>query len=167
MLTGVVFLLSVRVPAQSVEVNYDRSLTFSKYRSYAWGRLPNPDEIHDMTLAQEAQKQINRQLQDKGLQMIPESENPDLIVVASGGRKVDTYYHAWGTGSGWSGTGMPIVQPVKVETGTLVVELYDPTAKQLVWRGMAQGTLRGRSEKDIKLVEQAVFKLFKEYPAPK
>ena len=127
--------------AQSVYVNHSPSANFSQFHTYAWGQQPNPNEIKSPFLAQEAQSQINAQLQSKGLQMVQESQSPDLIVVESGGTKVQTSYNAWGTGGwGWGG-GMTTITPEQNVVGTLVVDLYDAKGKQLVWRGIAEGTL--------------------------
>jgi hypothetical protein len=116
-------------------------------------------------MAQEAQSQINSQLQSKGLQLVQKSQSPDLILVASGGMKVQTSYNAWGTGGwGW-GEGMATITPEQNIVGTLVVDLYDAKTKQLVWRGIAEGTLNEtNSEKNMKMVDKAVAKMFKKFP---
>jgi hypothetical protein len=46
----------------------------------------------------------------------------------------------------------------------LMVNLYDAKAKQLVWRGVAQGTLSNNGDKNQNLVHKAVEKMFKKYP---
>lgn len=58
----------------------------------AWGQQQNPNQIANSFLAQEAKNQISAQLQSKGLRLVEESENPDLIVVGSGGMKIQTSY---------------------------------------------------------------------------
>ena len=44
------------------------------------------------------------------------------------------------------------------------LERYDAKAKQLVWRGIAQGTLSNNGDKNQNLVHKAVEKMFKKYP---
>jgi hypothetical protein len=66
--------------AQDVYVNSSPNATFSQYHTYAWGQQQNPNEIANSFLAQEAKTQINTQMQSKGLKLVQESENPDLIV---------------------------------------------------------------------------------------
>jgi hypothetical protein len=152
--------------AQSVYVNHSPNANFSQFHTYAWGQQPNPNEITSPFMAQEAQTQINAQLQTKGLRLVEESQSPDLIVVASGGRMVQTSYNAWNTGGwGWGG-GMTTITPEQDVVGTLVVDLYDTKAKQLVWRGIAKGTLsETNSDKNMKLVDKAVAKMFKRFPS--
>ncbi len=138
---ALICLMSSVASAQSIYVDYDHSLDFSQFHTYAWGQQPNPNQIRNPFLAQEAQTQINAQLQSKGLQLVQESQNPDLIVIASGGMKTQISYNAWGTG-GWRwGGGMGTITPEQSVIGTLVVDLYDTKAKQMAWRGTGQGTL--------------------------
>jgi len=160
-------MMSIVVMAQSVYVDYDHNLDFSQYHTYAWGQQPNPNQIKNPFLAQEAQNQVNLQLQGKGLQMVQESQTPDLIVVCSGGMKVQTSYNAWG-GGGWRwGGGYGTISPEQSYVGTLIVDLYDPKAKQLAWRGEASGTLNeSNAEKNRQLVDKAVTKMFQKYPSP-
>lgn len=105
--------------AQSVYVNHSPNANFSQFHTYSWGQLPNPNEIKSPFMAQEAKSQINAQLQSKGLQLVEESQSPDLIVIASGGLKVQTSYNTWGTGGwGWGG-GTATITPEQNVVGTL------------------------------------------------
>ena len=168
MLFLLIVMSSVATLAQHVYVDYDHSLDFSEFHTYAWGQNPNPNKIASPFLAQEVQSQVNTQLQSKGLQMVQESQNPDLIVQSDGGMKTQTSYNMWGTG-GWRwGGGMGSITPDTTLNGTLIVDLYDAKAKQLAWRGTAQGTLNEtNANKNRQLVSKAVNKMFQKYPTPK
>jgi Domain of unknown function (DUF4136) len=48
--------------------------------------------------------------------------------------------------------------------GTLVVEISDPKQHDLLWRGSATDTISDNSDKNIKILNNAVNKLFKGYP---
>jgi hypothetical protein len=103
-------------------------------------------------------------VQGKGLKLVHETENPDLIVVGSGGMKTQTSYNACGMRGIGGGKGTITAQ--QSLTGTLIVDIYDVKAKQLVWRGVAQGTLNEKnSQKNMQLVDKAVAKMFKKYPS--
>jgi opacity protein-like surface antigen len=164
MVTGLFCFMSVVVSAQTVYVNSSPNATFSAYHTYAWGQSQNPNQVANSFLAQEAVSQINTQLQSKGLKMVKEEENPDLIVVMSGGMKTQTSYNAWGMRG--IGGGMGGITPEQNVVGTLIVDIYDVKAKELVWRGMAQNTLNeSNSQKNMKMVDNAVAKMFKKYPS--
>jgi Domain of unknown function (DUF4136) len=160
-------LVPLATLAQSVYVDYNHNLNFSQFRTYAWGKQDNPNQIMSPFLAEEAQNQVNMQLQAKGLMLRQENEAPDLIVVASGGIKPQTSYNMWGTG-GWRwGGGTGSITPDTTLAATLVVDLYDANNKQLAWRGVGQGSLnQGNSNKNRQLVDKAVTKMFQKYPSP-
>jgi Domain of unknown function (DUF4136) len=164
MLAGLLCCMSVVVSAQTVYVNSSPNANFSSHHTYAWGQNQNPNQIASSFLAQEAQTQINTQLQSKGLKLVQESENPDLIVVGSGGMKVSTSYNAWGMRG--IGGGMGGITPEQNVNGALVVDIYDVKAKELAWRGVGQGTLNEKnSQKNMQLVDKAVAKMFAKYPS--
>jgi hypothetical protein len=146
---------------QQVSVNYNRSQDFSQYHTYAWGS-DNANQIQNSILAQQAQSDVNAALQGKGLQLVQESQNPDLIVTANGGMKQQTSYQAWGMRG--IGGGMGSITPQQNVVGTLIVDLDDAKTKSLVWRGLAQDTLSDNGNKNSQTVSKAVVKMFKQYP---
>jgi Domain of unknown function (DUF4136) len=150
--------------AQDVYVNSSPNANFSQYHTYAWGQQQNPNQVANSFLAQEAKTQINNQLQSKGLKLVQESENPDLIVVGSGGMKTQTSYNAWGMRG--IGGGMGGITPEQHVNGALIVDIYDVKGKELVWRGVGQGTLNEKnSQKNMQLVDKAVAKMSEKYSA--
>jgi hypothetical protein len=164
MLAGLLCFMSSVVFAQDVYVNSSPNANFPNYHTYAWGQNQNPNQIANSFLAQEAQTQVNNQLQNKSLRLVQESENPDLIVVMSGGMKTQTTYNAWGMRG--IGGGMGGITPEQSVNGTLIIDVYDVKAKELVWRGVAQGTLNEKnSQKNMQMVDKAVAKMFKKYPS--
>ena len=78
--------------------------------------------------------------------------------------KQQTSYDAWGTG-GWRwGGGMGEITPETSEEGTLVVDIFDANGKQMIWRGISQGTLSTKGSKNEKEITKAIEKMFKKYP---
>jgi hypothetical protein len=146
---------------QQVSVNYNKAQDFTKYHTYAWAS-DNANKIQNSILAQQAQSDINAALQGKGLQMVQESQNPDLIVAANGGLKQQTSYSAMGMRG--IGGGMGTITPQQSVEGTMIVDLYDAKTKSLAWRGIAQNTLSNNGDKNSKMVSKAVLKMFKQYP---
>ena len=164
MLVGLICFAAFAASAQDVYVTSSPSANFSSYHTYAWGQRQNPNQINSPFLAQEAKTQIDNQLQSKGLKLVQETENPDLVVVASGGMKTQTSYNMYGTRM--LGGGMGSISQQQDVIGTLIVDIYDVKAKELVWRGMGQGTLNEKnSQKNMQLVDKGVAKMFKKYPS--
>ena len=114
---------------QTVSVNYNKSQDFSQYHTYTWASN-NANQIQNSILAQQAQSDINTAMQGKGLQMVQESQNPDLILLASGGMQQQTSYSAWGMRG--IGGGMGGITPQQNVVGTLIVDLYDAKSLSLI-----------------------------------
>lgn len=147
--------------AQQVSVNYNHEANFSQYHTYAWGSN-NTNQIQNSILAQVAQQDIEAAMANKGLQKVPESQNPDLILTASGGEREQTSWNAWGMRG--IGGGMGGISPEQNVVSTMVVSLYDTKARELIWRGIAQDTLNNNGNKNQKEVQNAVNKMFKQWP---
>jgi len=147
--------------AQQVSVNYDHNANFAQYHTYAWGSN-NTNQIKNSILAQVGQQDIEAAMQQKGLQKVAESQNPDLILTASGGEREQTSWNAWGMRG--IGGGMGGISPEQNVEATMVVSLYDAKQQSLVWRGIAQNTLDNNGNKNQKMVEKAVEKMFKQWP---
>jgi hypothetical protein len=146
---------------QQVSVNYNHNANFTQYHTYAWGSN-NKNAIQNSILAQVAQQDIESAMASKGLQKVEESQNPDLVLTASGGEREQTSYNAWGMRG--IGGGMGGISPEQNYETTMVVSLYDTKGKELVWRGIAENTLSNNGNKNQKNVEKAVEKMFKQWP---
>ena len=146
---------------QQVSVNYNHNASFSQYHTYAWGSNNN-NEIQNSILAQVAHQDINTAMQGKGLQMVQESQNPDLILTSNGGMKQQTSYSAWGMRG--IGGGMGGISPEQSMEGTFIVDLYDAKPQSLVWRGIAQNTLNKNGNKNQEMVQKSITKMFKQWP---
>lgn len=154
-------MISGALMAQQVSVNYNHNQSFAGYHTYAWGDV-DKNRVANSILAQEAQQDINNALQAKGLTMVQQNQNPDLIVVAGGGAREQTSYEAWGMRG--IGGGVGGITPEQNVEGTLIVNLYDAKAQSLVWRGIAEKTLDKSGDKNQKNVAKAIDKMFKQWP---
>ena len=156
-----VVLASSFAMAQQVSVNYNHDANFSQYHTYAWGSN-NTNAIKNSILAQVAQQDIEAAMQQKGLQKVQENQSPDLILTASGGEHEQTSWNAWGMRG--IGGGMGGISPQQNVEATMIISLYDTKQQSLVWRGIAQDTLNDNGNKNQKEVQNAVKKMFKQWP---
>jgi uncharacterized protein (DUF1501 family) len=157
----IVGITSAVAAGQQVSVNYNHSQSFSGYHTYAWGSN-NANQIQNSILAQVAQQDIDAAMQAKGLQKVQESQKPDLILTANGGMRQQTSYSAWGMRG--IGGGMGGITPQQNVEATMIVDLYDAKSQSLIWRGIAQDTLSNNGDKNQKMVQSAVSKMFKQWP---
>jgi hypothetical protein len=156
-----VCIASTIAVGQQVSVNYNHSQSFTQFHTYAWGS-DNANQVQNSILAQVAIQNIDSALQGKGWQKVEVSQNPDVLVTASGGLKQQTSYSAWGMRG--IGGGMGGITPEQNVIGTLIVDLYDAKSQSLVWRAIGQNTLNNNGNKNQQIVQKAIVKMFKQWP---
>jgi hypothetical protein len=166
--------------AQDVKYNYRQGTDFGKYRTYKWvngiGGTPAIGGKLDEILDSEIKQSVDSQLATKGLTRV-ESGKADLLIDYQIALTQEKQWNgsgsAWGGGPGWGGwdpSGMGSLSGTAtsstINVGTLVVGLYDPAAKQLVWIGAVSKTVDpGKNqEKNRKNLDKATQKLLKEFP---
>jgi hypothetical protein len=151
------------VSSVTTSVDYDRSIDFSRYRTYGWLRSRLGNDILERRLT----TAIDRALTARGL---ARSETPDLLVAMHGRLSKEVQYTAYdaGWGYGWRRSGGPPtrVRREEVPIGTLMVDLVDAKDKELVWRGTASTPIdrTASAEKREAAVGEAVEKLFAAFP---
>jgi len=151
-------------PAQEVTSNSMPGTDFSKYHTYKWVAIEGaavPNQILDAQIKQS----IDNQLSPKGLTKT-DGDKADLLIGYQVSVDQEKQWNAYGTGGLRWGGGMASAQQSTISTGTLVLDMYDPTTKQLVWTGRATKTLdpSANQEKKQKNLDKAMAKLLKNYP---
>jgi len=164
---GLVFamLACTMAPAQDVTSNSMPGVDFSKYHTYKWVPIDGavqPNQIIDAQIKQS----IDSQLAAKGLTKT-DSDKADLLIGYQVSIDQEKQWNAYGMGGGlrWGG-GMATAQQSTISTGMLVLDMYDPSNKQLVWTGRVSKTLdpsanQGKKQKNL---DKAMQKLLKNYP---
>jgi hypothetical protein len=147
------------VSAQKVSSDYDSSTDFAKYKTYAW--VLGSNVAKDPLWHQRIVGNIDRQLEAKGLRRV--DSNADLYITYNSGLKEDVSIQGFGTSRPWFGGSFSANKVTRLE-GTLVVDIFDAHAKQLIWRGIATETASDKRDKNITKLEKTVAKLFKQYP---
>lgn len=148
---------------QDVHHNAMPGVDFSKYHTYKWVDIEggaHPNQIVDAEIKQS----VDSQLSSKGMSKT-DSDKADLLVGYQIAVDKEKQWNAYGTGRGFGG-GMGTATQSTINVGTLVLDMYDPTTKQLVWTGTATKTIDPSSnqEKNQKNLDKAMQKLLKSYP---
>lgn len=164
--------------AEKIRVHYDKSLDFSKFKTYGWA--PHGAVAHPM-LALDAVGAVEDELNARGLHKV--AENPDLIIAFYGA--VDSEVSMTSNNPIYNATGgIPPFDPsmtspgdslywdsyygnstVVVYPGQLVIDLIDFKTKKLAWRGFAAEAISPNNpDKLMSEVNSTIKKLFKEYP---
>jgi hypothetical protein len=158
-------LVCAATPAQQVSTNAMPGTDFSKFHTYKWVSIPgaaHPNQIVDAQIKQA----IDTQLATKGLTKT-DSDTADLYIDYQVSVTQDKQWNAYGMGGGWRfGGGMATATSSTISTGTLVLDMYDVSSKQLVWSGRATKTINpgNNQEKIQKNLNNAMKNLLKNFP---
>ena len=163
--------------AQDVRYNFDDKADFSKYKTYRWEKHPKSLDLDQLTLSQLA-KGFDAALAQKGLKRV-DSEPSDLVIVYQVGhgqeKELTTINTGWGYGPGWGGgwyggmsSGMSTTTTNTINIGSVALDMYDASTKQMVWRGVASKTIdpKAKPDKRQKNINKAATKMLKNYPPP-
>jgi len=164
MIVNVLLLTCGTLLAQDVKYNFMPGTDFSKYHTYKWVPIEggaHPNQIMDAEIKQA----VDSQLSTKGLAKT-DGDKADLYVGYQIAVDQEKQWNAYGMGGGVRWGGMASAQSSTISVGTLVLDLYDPASKQLVWTGNATRTIDPSSnqEKNQKNLDKATAKLLKNYP---
>ena len=150
--------------AQDVTTNAMPGTNFAKYHTYKWVTVEGasyPNQIVDAQI----KSSIDSQLAAKGLTKT-DSDKADLYVAYQVSLDQEKQWNAYGMGGGLRWGGMANATSSTISIGTLVLDMYDPGSKQLVWTGRATKTLdpKANQEKKQKNLDKAMQKLLKNFP---
>ena len=169
-LAGALALACAPVFAQDVKTDFDKDANFGAVKTFAlkigtsWNNQISEKRISD---------EIAQTLTEKGWKQV--QDNPDALVLLHGAtekqKNLNTFYSGMGGYGGygyrgWGGMGMGTATTTVSEymVGTLVVDIFDAKSKALMFRGTASDEISDKPEKNIKKVEKASSKMFKDFP---
>ncbi|GAO42682.1 DUF4136 domain-containing protein [Flavihumibacter petaseus] len=156
-----------------VTTDYNRSVDFSKYKTFAFYQLSD----HGPGLSQLNQERIINAIKSQLLTMgfTENKENPDLWVNATAIVKEKTqvtansnyygyggYYRPYGWGPGFNGT--TTYNTYEYKDGSLIIDLIDAASKTLVWQGTGNKEIDKPSKDPDAAIKAAVAKIMESYP---
>ena len=173
-----VSLVGTSAAGEKIHVNYDKSLDFTKFKTYGWS--PHGAVAHPM-LALDLVGAIEQELNSRGMTKV--ATNPDIIIAVYGA--VDSEVSMTSNNPIYNATGgIPPFDPsmtspgnslywdgyygnstVVVYPGQLVVDLVDFKNKKLVWRAAAKEAVSPNNPDKLESeVNNTITKMFKDYP---
>ena len=170
-------LLALPASAQKVYVDFDKSVDFSQYKTFAWKAPDEASLAEESPLMHERVKSaIMSQLTSGGL--TEDTSDPDLYVTYHTSSKeqvqFNTTHMGYGYGDGWGwdpywdgyggiGMGSSTTTAHTYEVGTLIIDIWDAKTNNAVFRGSAEGVVKANPEKAAKQIEKAVAKIGKKF----
>ncbi len=147
-----------------VQSDYDESVDFGAYSTYAYMEAPQGVLAGNAMLATSIEQAVDSELATDGYRKI-ESGTPDFYVAYHGAVNEvisSVTVERWGYGwRRWARTA-----EVRVDTyqqGTLVIDIVNAADKELVWRGSVQGNV-DNPERARKNIGKAIAKILEEFP---
>lgn len=170
--------IMVGANAQKVTTDMDQSYDFSTIKTWMWiGMKEGSAELNDL----DRKRMGNAFLAEfKDRKMVYQKEDADvavsLFLVVSRETSTTAYTNGYGGtgyrygrgGRGWSGGhATTTYSESDYLKGTLVVDFYDVKSQELIWQGVASGSVTEKPEKREKSIPKAVSKLMKKFPIEK
>lgn len=163
--------------AQKVKVGYNKSVDFSKYKSYSW-QEPGMTETRPMLYATVVWS-LRSELEAKGL--VRKETGGDLTVFAHGSLDYGLKSVSGFASDSCTNCQAPLVDPMDwagtppaggggmgLPKGTLEVDLVDRTTNKVVWSGtVVQKLDPDKKQQSLDLVSSAITKLLMEFPPKK
>lgn len=167
-LSAAVLLLAPIALLAAVKTDWDHSVNFERYRTFAWkASPPSPSNgmINNSLVDKRIREAVDQQLMMKGMR--EQTQNPDVYLtyhIAARNRKDIEYFPSFGWGWrpwGWWGGD---VFTNRYLVGSVVIDMIDAHTHQLVWRayGMDTGSNLAdiQSEKNVAKMVAGAFKHF-------
>ena len=155
--------------AQDVKTDFDKNANFGAIKTFAVkiGTSWN-NQISEKRITEE----FTQALAEKGWK--PVDANPDALVLLHGAtekqKSLNTFYsggyggygyRGWG---GMGGMGTATTTTSEFTVATLVVDIFDAKSKALMFRGTAEDEISDKTEKNVKKLDKASNKMFKDFP---
>jgi hypothetical protein len=172
--TAVAALLLAACSSVTVSTDYDPGADFAGLKTWAW--LPRKagatgDPRLDSTLVHERIRHaVETQLAARGYEKAAVARADFLVAYHTAVERkmdVDTIYRGYGYGRGaWAWGAGHETMVYEYDQGTLLLDVLDPKAHRLLWRGSASAVVSEHStpEKRTKLVNEAVSRLLDRFP---
>ena len=150
--------------------DFDPSTDFTQYNTYVWMEVADPSRTQNRGVSELIEKRITAAVDETlaAQGYAKREEAPvDFVVnfMLTAQERIDfnTYYTGWGYYGWYGGTQ---VEARQYTEGTLIVDVFDATTKELTWRGMAQGTIDPSlsPEQRNARIHQAVSGILKRFP---
>ncbi len=178
----VVTMILASCSSITVTSDYDKSVDFTKFRTYSYyGWADNSDKLLNDFDKERIEKAFGAELGKRNLTY--QREGGDITVAlfivteqkqqttatttGMGGRYGYGGYYGYGPGWGW-GTGMSTTtyNTYDYTVGTLVCDIFDTNGEQLIWEGVAQGTINENPQKREASIPKVVAQIMARYPVP-
>ena len=165
--------LSATTLFAATSTDFDHNVNFRSYKTFSFYKVQTADPLYE----QRVKDEVTADLTKAGLERV--ETGGDLSITAIGNvqteNEYNTFYdglggggYGWrgwgGWGGGWGGDGMTQTRVTKVPVGTLLLDMYDNSTHQLVWRGRSQSDLSNKPDKNTKKLDNDIDHMLNGFP---
>jgi Domain of unknown function (DUF4136) len=156
------FVLTAASFALQVKTDYDHNANFGQYKTYSWEKVQTKDPLW----VDRIKSAVNEALAAKGWTQVESGGDVSVVAIemTQNQQTLNTFYNGFGGGWRWGGFGDATTTTETYKVGTLVVDLFDAKAKNLIWRGSSSDTLSTNPDKNTKNLDKGVQKMFAHFP---
>ena len=176
----VLILILASTPAFAVKVfiDHDTKYDFASIKTFAWAPTPDTSvEASNPLMHSRIVNAIEHYITMGGTREV--TENPDVYVTYHTDSKEEMQLNTssygygspggwgwggYGYGAGWGGASMgaSTTSVSTYEVGTLIIDVWDADAKELIWRGTATNIyISANPDKMMKKIDKALAKIVK------
>lgn len=137
--------------------DYDHDADFTRYQTYRWLERDKAEGIVPL-YDKRIRTRVDEQLAAKGMRKI---EDGDVDVIVSYEAVMQERVQMRTADYFWPGY-QPELE--RYQQGTLIIDLVDPSANQVIWRGIANGVFDENPQKASEQLNKAIEKIIKRYP---
>lgn len=159
----------------SVTNDFDKSVDFSKYKTFSFYHLKTTGEISQLN-ADRIVKAIILEMKGKGY--VESKDNPDLLINAvtvlqeKEATTVSStnyygyggFYRPYGYGYGYPMGNSTSVNTYNYKDGTLMVDILDAKTDKLIWEGTGTSEITSKINDPEKAIGYAISKILASYP---
>lgn len=171
LVTGLVVGCSSSV---SVTSDYDKTVDFTKYKTFSFYHLKTTGEVSQLN-ADRIANAIKKEMIAKGY--VETSNNPDVlvnsVVVVEEKVAVTTSTNYYGYGGyyrpygywGYPAGASTNVSTYEYKDGTMIIDIVDAKTEKLVWEGVGTKELKSNQKDAEEAIGYAVYKILANFPS--
>jgi uncharacterized protein DUF4136 len=160
-------------PSVTLSADYDRSINFSSYKTFAMYELKASDNVNQLNQAR-IEKYIRMEMGKRGY--VESKDHPDLkvnaVTVLKNRRGISastSYYGFGGFYRPYAAWAVPVSGYTSVRTydykdGSLVIDVIDAKVNKMIWTGSAVAELYSTPKNPEEAISSTIAKIMAGYP---
>lgn len=144
-----------------MKTDFDHSANFAQYKTYSREKVQTKDPL----MVDRIKDAVNAALTARGWTQVDSGGDVSVVAmeITKNQQTLNTFYDGFGGGWRWGGFGDATTTTETCKVGTLLVDLFDAKAKNLIWRGSSRDTLSNNADKNTKNLDRGVKKMFEQF----